>query len=227
MKLSVLMPVYNEVHTLSKIIDQIKTVNIDKELIIVDDYSTDGSREILSDKYKDQDGIKIVFHDKNMGKGAAIKTALGVCSGDVAIVQDADMEYDPAYYNKLIEPIEKKACSVVYGSRFLATRKSTSFWHYLVNKILTGMTNMLFGSNLTDMETCYKMIRTDIFRGLKIKSNHFEIEAEITAKLLKKGYKIIEIPISYRGRSYHEGKKITWKDGLITLWILFKYRFCK
>lgn len=225
MKLSILMPVYNEKDTLDEIINHLKSLPIDKELIIVDDCSTDGSRQILESHFKDQAGISIISHKNNLGKGAAIKTALKEATGDYAIIQDADLEYNPEDYLLLLDAAEKEKVGVVYGSRFLKTWRVTSLSHFLVNKFLTVITNILFRSNLTDMETCYKLISREVFRALNIESNRFEIEPEITAKLLKKGYEIIEVPISYHGRNYHEGKKITWKDGFATLWALFKYRF--
>jgi glycosyltransferase involved in cell wall biosynthesis len=226
MKLSILMPVYNEINMLLGIVEKVKAVNIDKELIAVDDCSNDGTRELIKKNFAaDSESIKIIYHQKNMGKGAAIKTALSYASGDYTIIQDADLEYDPQDYIPLFEAVQKDNLAVVYGSRFLATWRSTSLAHFLVNKFFTALTNILFGCRLSDMETCYKLIRTDIFKSLDITSKRFEIEAEITAKLLKKGYNIREVPISYHGRSYHEGKKITAKDGLITLAALFKYRF--
>jgi glycosyltransferase involved in cell wall biosynthesis len=228
MKLSVLMPVYNEINMLLGIAEKVKAVNIDKELIMVDDCSNDGTRELIKKNFSaDSENIKIIYHPKNMGKGAAIKTALSYTNGDYTIIQDADLEYDPQDYHKLISIAKERNADAVYGSRFLETWRSTSFFHFLVNKFLTVLTNMLFGGHLTDMETCYKMMRTEIFKKLNIESNRFEIEAEITAKLLKKGYNIIEVPVSYKGRSYHEGKKITWIDGITTVIALFKYRFSK
>ena len=227
MRLSVLIPVYNEIRTLQAILDLIMSLDINKELIVVDDCSTDGSRQLLETKYKGTPGIKVIFHKNNMGKGAAIKSALEEAAGDYSIIQDADMEYNPQDYAVLLNKAKEEKADVVYGSRFLKTWRATSFWHFAVNKFLTVMTNLCYGSSLTDMETCYKMIKTDIFKGLKIESRRFEIEAEITARLLKKGHKIIEAPVSYKGRSYHEGKKIGWKDGLTTLSALFKYRFAK
>lgn len=225
MKLSILIPVYNEKDTLGRIINSLKPLPVEKELIIVDDCSTDGSREILNSQYKNQPGVSIIFHKENMGKGAAVKTALKEATGDYAIIQDADLEYNPQDQLLLLDTAEKEKVSVVYGSRFLKTWRVTSFCHFLVNSFLTAVTNILFRCHLTDMETCYKLINIEVFRGLDIESDGFEIEAEITAKLLKKGYDIIEVPISYKGRNYHEGKKITWKDGFITLGALFKYRF--
>lgn len=223
MKLSILIPVYNECRTLREIINKILSLEIDKELIIVDDYSTDGSRDILENEFKDHPNIKIVLQPENMGKGAAIKTALYYATGEISIIQDADMEYDPHDYLRLINRFEMSQCDAVYGSRFLDNPKATSFWHLLVNKFLTVITNILFGAKLTDMETCYKMVKTDILKELNIETKRFEIEVEITAKLLKKRIKIIEVPISYKGRSYHEGKKITWKDGVSTVFTIFKY----
>lgn len=227
MKLSILIPVYNEVKTLSAVVERISSLGIDKELIIVDDCSTDGTREMLETKYRGRPGIKVLFHKNNMGKGEAIKTALDKAKGEYAIIQDADLEYNPEDYLLLLKEAGSRREATVYGSRFLRTWQVTSFWHFLVNRFLTAMTNLLYSGNLTDMETCYKLIRTAVLRSLDIKSRRFEIEAEITAKLLKKGYKIIEVPISYKGRSYHQGKKITWKDGFSTLWVLIKYRFQK
>lgn len=228
MKLSVLMPVYNEVHTLSQIIKKVKAVSIDKELIIVDDCSSDGTRELLkSDFSANPQGIKVIYHEKNMGKGAAIKTALGEASGVYAIIQDADLEYEPSDYVTLMAAAQKENADVIYGSRFLKTWKATSWWHFLVNRFLTLAANILYGSQLTDMETCYKLIKMSVFKSLNIEAERFEIEPEITVKLLKKGYRIIEVPISYKGRAYHEGKKIGWKDGFATLWTLLKYKFIK
>ena len=226
MKLSVLVPVYNEAKSILTVIGRIEKVFLDKEIILVDDYSDDGTRELLRD-YCDKNNsiIKVFYHDKNIGKGAAVKTALNYAEGGYAIIQDGDLEYDPQDYIRLLDEAERTEADIVYGSRFLTTWRSTSFPHFLVNKFLTVITNILYGSNLTDMETCYKMIRTDLFKRLDLKSERFEIEPEITAKLLKRGYKITEVPISYKGRSYHEGKKITWKDGIATLWALVRFRY--
>jgi len=225
LKLSVLIPVYDEVNTISAVLEEVGRVSVEKEIILVDDCSTDGTREFLRERFGEGGGgIKVIYHDANMGKGAAIKTALTYASGDFSIIQDADSEYDPGDYPLLLEAARDQKVDVVFGSRFAMTWRVTSFWHFLVNGFLTLLTNILFGSRLTDMETCYKMIRTDIFKELAIESQRFEIEAEITAKLLKAGHQIVEVPISYKGRSYHEGKKITWKDGVATLITLFRYR---
>ena len=226
MKLSVLIPVYDEVHTIDNLVKAVEAVSVEKEIILVDDCSTDGTRQLLSKSYGDGRGdIKIIYHDKNLGKGSAVKTALKVAKGCYAVIQDGDLEYDPQDYIRLLDEAERTEADVVYGSRFLTTWRSTSFPHFLVNKFLTVITNILYGSNLTDMETCYKMIRTDLFKRLNLESERFEIEPEITAKLLKRGYKITEVPVSYKGRSYHEGKKITWQDGLATLWALVRFRY--
>ncbi len=226
MKLSILIPVYNEVHTIKEIVQAVEAVSVEKEIMLVDDCSTDGTRELLKRDYNNGIGdIRVLYHDKNLGKGSAVKTALNCAKGDYAIIQDGDLEYDPQDYIKLLDEAEKSRADVVYGSRFLATWRSTSFLHFLVNKFLTVITNILYGSNLTDMETCYKMIRTDLFKNLDLESQRFEIEPEITAKLFKRGFKITEVGIAYKGRSYHEGKKITWKDGFATLWALVRFRF--
>ena len=226
MKISVLIPVYNEVNTIESLIKAVEEVSLEKEIILVDDCSTDGTRQFLNKSYGDGRGdIKVIYHDKNLGKGSAVKTALKIAKGCYVIIQDGDLEYDPQDYIRLLDEAERTEADIVYGSRFLTTWRSTSFPHFLVNKFLTVITNILYGSNLTDMETCYKMIRTDLFKRLNLESERFEIEPEITAKLLKRGYKITEVPVSYKGRSYHEGKKITWQDGLATLWALVRFRY--
>ena len=225
MTLSVLIPVYNEIHTIKPLIEAVESISIDKQIVLVDDCSTDGTRELLTKEFgNSRDDISIIYHDQNLGKGAAIKTALNYAKGEYSIIQDGDLEYDPNDYIQLFHRAKEADADAVYGSRFLKTWRSTSFAHFLVNRFLTVLTNILFSSNLTDMETCYKMVRTDVLKSLNLQSMRFEIEPEITAKLLRKGYKIIEVPISYKGRSYHEGKKITWRDGLAALWTLAKYR---
>jgi len=224
-KLSVIVPVYNEEGTISQVIEKINAVNIDKEIIVVDDSSTDGSGSIL--RGLQYPNLKVIHHSTNRGKGAAVVTGLSQASGEYVIVQDADLEYDPQDCVKLVDCAVKNNLPVVYGSRFKQSWKVTSFWHYLVNSFLTSFTNILFGASLTDMETCHKLIRLDLAKGLDLQAKRFEIEPEITAKILKKGYKIIEVPISYKGRSYNEGKKIGWKDGIKALWYLIKLRLTK
>ena len=204
MKLSVVIPVYNEKATIEKIIKSVKDVSgIDKEIVIVDDASK----------------------DKNMGKGHTLKMGFSYTTGDYVIVQDADLEYDPQEYHKLIRALDEEGVDVVYGSRFSGNYKDMSSAHYIGNKALTLLTNMIFGVMLTDMETCYKLIPGDFARKVVIKSHRFDFEPEITAKILKAGLKIREVPISYKGRSHFEGKKITWRDGIVAFWTLFKYRF--
>ena len=226
MLLSVIVPVYNEVNTILCTLEQVGKVSIEKEIIIVDDCSIDGTKELLQKKFGSEiEGIKIAYHAENKGKGAAIQTALLYAKGDYSIFQDADLEYDPQDYTKLMETAQKHKLDAVFGSRFLKTWRVTSFWHFLVNRFLTGITNLLYGSRLTDMETCYKMIKTKLLKELGLKSQRFNIEPEITVKLLKKGYSIKEVPILYKGRSYTEGKKITWKDGFSAVWSLLRYRF--
>jgi glycosyltransferase involved in cell wall biosynthesis len=226
MKLSIIIPVYNEKGTLREILDRIKNVNIgniEKESVVVDDFSTDGSREIL--KGEEGKGVKIFYHEKNAGKGAAIRTALRYVTGDLVIIQDADLEYDPEDYKRLLSPILKGKADVVYGSRFTGERRNMFFWHWVGNRFLTLITNILYNTTLSDMETCYKLFKAEVIKGLRIRSNRFNFEPEITAKVMKKGIRIYEVPISYTGREFNEGKKITWKDGFSALWTLVKYRF--
>ena len=226
MKISVLIPVYNEKKTLLDVLELVDRVDFEKEIIVVDDCSTDGTKELLEKHFDGGKGnVRTFYHDVNRGKGAAIRTAISKASGEYVIVQDADMEYSPHEMKKLVTKMEETGIEAVFGSRFLDTWQSTSLPHYLVNWFLTFLTNLLFGSRLTDMETCYKMVKTDLIKKLDIKANKFEFEPEITTKLLKRGIKIVEVPISYRGRSYDEGKKITWKDGLEAVLSLFRFRF--
>jgi len=225
MKLSVLMPVYNEQETLEEIVEQVMAVDIEKELIIVDDGSTDGTREILKEKIEKIPNVRVFYHDRNQGKGAALRTGKQYIEGDIAIIQDADLEYDPKDYHTLIDPIIKKKADVVYGSRFLGPRRAFLFWHYLGNRFLTFVTNLLYNTMLTDMETCYKAFRAHIFKEVTIRSDRFNFEPEITAKIFKKGYKVFEVPIYYAGRDFAEGKKITWRDGFAALWAIIKFRF--
>lgn len=230
MKLSVVMPVYNEINTLEEIIRRVKAIDIVREIIIVDDGSIDGSSEYLKGLNDKEIGnsedkkIRAFFHKKNQGKGAALRTALSYVSGDIVIIQDADLEYDPREYYKFLEPILDGRADVVYGSRFLGgPHRVLLFWHYLGNRFLTLISNILNNLNLTDMETGFKAFKWDIIKEIKIKSNRFGFEPEITAKLAKKKCKIYEVPISYSGRDYSEGKKIKWKDGLAALFCIIRF----
>ena len=223
--LSVVMPVFNERNTVQKIVQAVQAVPLKKEIIIVDDGSTDGTRELIRQRFAGQQGFNVIFHEKNKGKGAAIRTGIGAASGDVLIIQDADLEYDPMDYLPLVQALEKNGVNVVFGSRFMAGKRVTSPWHRAVNYLLTALTNALYGSRLTDMETGYKLFRTRTLKDLSLSSDGFEIEVELTAKALKTGEKILEIPVSYKGRSYHEGKKIGWKDGIKAVASIWKFRF--
>lgn len=226
MKLSIIIPAYNEVKTIDKIIKWVKNVklkNIKKEIIVIDDFSTDGTREKLK-KIKDK-SVRVFFHKKNFGKGMAVRTGLKHSRGDIIIIQDADLEYSPKEYPKLIKPIIEKKTNVVYGSRFIKKHKPRYIFYYLGNLVLNAFTNILYGSSITDMETCYKVFKADVIKGTKINSKRFDFEPEITSKILKRGYKIIEVPVSYKSRKIEEGKKINWRDGLKAFWILLKYRF--
>jgi glycosyltransferase involved in cell wall biosynthesis len=227
--LSILMPVYNEAKTIHEIIKKVEDADIGdvrKELIIVDDGSKDGTRDLLRELSQNS-RYKIYFHGQNMGKGAALRTALHYATGDIVLVQDADLEYDPAEYAELIKPVIEGRADVVYGSRLTGGKvaRAFNFWHYLGNKLLTFITNILYNAILSDMETCYKVFRADVIKSFLIKSNRFDFEPEITAKVLKRKYKLYEMPISYYGRDFAEGKKITWRDGFAAVWALVKYRF--
>ncbi len=222
-KLSVIMPVYNEVKTVEDIIERVLSVPVVYELIIVDDFSTDGTAGLLRNLSRDR--VKVFFHEKNMGKGAAVRTGLRNVSGNAAVIQDADLEYDPRDYAELIAPIREGAADVVFGSRFRGDHSGFHPLYKFGNQLLTFIANALYGSSLTDMETCYKMFRTSVLSGMELKADRFDFEPEITAKLIKKGTKIAEVPVSYRSRGFKEGKKITWKDGFAAVWTLVKYRF--
>jgi len=225
MKLSVVIPVYNEASTLRQIVDKVRAVPLEKEIIIVDDGSTDGSREVLKKLRFEDPSLKVIFHPHNRGKGAALRTGFKEATGDYVIVQDADLEYNPSDFPRLVKPVLEGKAKVVYGSRFSGDYKNFMTLHFWGNKLLTWFTNFLYGVKLTDMETCYKLIPADLIKSVEIKSDRFNFEPEITAKILKRGYKIYEVPISYAGRMFSEGKKITWKDGVAAFWYLLKYRF--
>jgi glycosyltransferase involved in cell wall biosynthesis len=222
--LSIIMPVYNEKNTVEQAFERVKRLPIDKEIILVDDFSTDGTREII--KGFQADKVRVLFHEKNRGKGAAIRTALKAVAGDMVIIQDADLEYNPEEIPKLVRPIELNQADIVYGSRFLGTHEKKYFnILYLGNRFLTLLTALFFGKRVTDMETCYKVFRTRIIRSFNLKSDRFDFEPEVTAKTLKGHYRFMEIPIGYKGRSYTEGKKIGWKDGVGAIAALLKYKF--
>ena len=220
MRLSVVIPVYNEAETILQILKKVEEASFDKEIVVVDDASTDKTRQLLE---KFGEGIKVLFHETNQGKGAAIRTALSHVTGDIVIIQDADLEYDPSEYPQLIAPILEGKADVVYGSRFLGRpHRVLLFWHSVGNKILTTLSNMLTNLNLTDMETGYKVFRAEVLRRIKIESKRFGFEPEITAKIAKLGCRIYEVPISYWGRDYSEGKKINWTDGIAAIyWIIW------
>ncbi len=225
LKLSVIMPVYNECETLEEIVRQVLATGLAHELVMVDDGSTDGSRDIMR-QWEGHDVIRVIYHEKNKGKGAAVRTGFQAATGDVFLIQDADLEYDPRDYPRLLQPIEEGRTPVVYGSRFLGgPRRAMLFWHAAGNRLLTFVTNILYDSILSDMETCYKAFRADVVRDIPLHSRRFEFEPEITAKILKRGIRIYEVPISYYGREYDEGKKITGWDAIPALWTLIKYRF--
>lgn len=228
MKISVVMPVFNEAGTIREIIKKIEDVDLEKEIIIVDDCSTDGTRDILKALERNP-GIRVFCHEKNMGKGAALRTGFKHASGDIVIIQDADLEYNPQEYHRLIKPILDGRADVVYGSRFVTTeeRRVLFFWHYLGNSFITFLSNMFTNLNLTDIETCYKVFKADVIHSITIEENRFGFEPEITAKIAKKRYHIYEIGISYSGRDYSEGKKIGWKDGIRAIWCILKYNLIK
>ena len=232
-KLSVIVPAYNERETVEEILRRVREApvhvegaNVEKEIIVVDDGSTDGTRDILARIAQEQPDIIVLMHDRNQGKGAAIRTGLQRATGDYIVIQDADLEYDPREYGILLQPLIEGKADVVYGSRFLGPHRAFLFLHYLGNKFLNLVTNILYDTILTDMETCYKMFRADVIKGIPLRARGFEFEPEVTAKVLKRGYRVFEVPISYSGRDFEEGKKIhPWKDGLRALWTLIKYRF--
>lgn len=224
-KISVLIPVYNEVNTLDKIIKKVEAADfcgLEKEIILIDDDSTDGTKDL----YKNYN-YKVLYHEKNQGKGAALRTGFKEAIGDIVVIQDADLEYDPVDYKPLVQLILDGKADVCYGSRLTGGKPSRSFMfhHLLGNKFLSFLTNILYGSTLTDMETCYKAFKREFIQDINIRSNRFDFEPEITAKVLKKGARLYELPISYYGREFAEGKKITWRDGFHAIFALVKYRF--
>ena len=226
MKISVVMPVYNEIGTVEEIVARVQAVSLEKEIIIVDDFSTDGTRERLEKIDQIHENVKVLYHDHNQGKGAALRKGFQSATGDVVIIQDADLEYDPKEYPVLLESILDGRADVVYGSRFLGgPHRVLFFWHYLGNKFLTLLSNALTNLNLTDMETCYKVFKREILEDMNLKSNRFGFEPEFTVKIARKNLRIYEVPISYSGRTYAEGKKIGWKDGVKAIFSIFWFRF--
>ena len=226
MKLSVLIPVYDEIETIAEILNQVRAVDtgLELEIIVVDDSSTDGSQEILLQEQSAAD-TRVILHETNQGKGAAVRTAIKHATGDILLVQDADLEYDPREYPALLKPILENRSQVVYGSRFRgAPHKAMFFWHMVGNKFLTLVTNILYNTILSDMETCYKVFTREVADKLHLKSPRWGFDPEITARILKMGYRIYEVPISYNGREFYEGKKISWRDGFVVLWTLLKCR---
>lgn len=227
--LSIVIPVFNEVNTLKEVIGRVREVHLPhvarREIVIVDDYSTDGTRDLLA-AYKDQNGFRIVFHDRNRGKGAALRTGIAETTGSIVLIQDADLEYDPQEYPKLMAPLLAGKADVVYGSRFAGgeSKRVLYFWHSVGNKFLTTLSNMFTNINLTDMETCYKVFRGEVIRSIRIEEDRFGFEPEVTSKVARLGCRIYEVGISYSGRTYAEGKKINWKDGVRAVWCILKYR---
>lgn len=222
MKLSIIIPVYNEEKTIAEIIRQVKAVkSLEKEIIVVNDGSTDHTIKVI----KNIKDITLISHKTNQGKGSAIRTGIAKAIGDYILVQDADLEYDPQDILAMLEPINRGKTEVVYGSRFTGQRRNMFFWHWIGNQLLTLITNILYNTTLSDMETGYKLIPASLLKSLKLKSRRFEFEPEVTAKILKRNIRIWEVPISYAGREYHEGKKISWKDTFPALFTLIKYRF--
>jgi glycosyltransferase involved in cell wall biosynthesis len=224
-KLSVIVPVYDERNTVAEIVRRMRAVDIpmEREFVLVDDGSTDGTRAVLQQLIDST--VRVVLHEKNQGKGAAIRTGLAQVTGDLVLIQDADLEYDPEDWPKLLAPVLRGKAQVVYGSRFTGERRNMLFLHWIGNRFLSLVTNMLYNTTLSDMETCYKLFDRRVLADITLRSSRFDFEPEVTAKVLKRGIRIYEVPISYAGREFHEGKKITWRDGVVALWTLVKYRF--
>lgn len=229
MKLSVVIPVYNEAATVEKLLDTVSSVStgLETEIVVVDDCSTDGTRDVLKRYAERNSKVKLFLHDVNRGKGAALRTGFKEATGDIVLIQDADLEYDPHEYPQLLKPILDGHADVVYGSRFLGggPHRVVFFWHYVGNKFLTTLSNMMTNLNLTDMEVCYKVFKRNVLESIRLRENRFGFEVEVTAKVAKGRWRVYEVPISYYGRDYSEGKKITWKDGFAALWCILKYRF--
>ncbi len=224
-KLSVIVPVFNERNTVVEIVRRMRAVElpVDREIVIIDDGSDDGTRAVLAQL--GDSTVRVVLHPQNQGKGSAIRTGLDHVTGDLVIVQDADLEYDPDDWPKLLAPVLKGRATVVYGSRFTGERRNMLFLHWVGNRFLSLVTNVLYNTTLSDMETCYKLFDRRVLDGIELRAVRFEVEPELTAKILRRGIRIYEVPISYSGREVNEGKKITWRDGLVALWTLVKYRF--
>jgi glycosyltransferase involved in cell wall biosynthesis len=227
LRVSVVIPCYNERDTVCELIDRVQAVPLDKEIIVVDDCSTDGTRQILEARARDEGDFVLRLRSRNGGKGAAVQEGLRSAQGDVVIIQDADLEYDPADYPILLRPIQTGKAKVVYGSRFIGEHKAMYFWHSLGNQMLTLLCNVLFDTTLTDMETCYKVFTIDIARRLQLREAGWGFDPEITARILRMGNRIYEVPISYAGREFNEGKKISWRDGFVVLGALVRYRFLR
>ena len=224
-RLSVIVPVFDERNTVVEIVRRMRAVDlpIEREIVLVDDGSTDGTRDVLGQLTDST--VRVVLHPHNRGKGAAVRSGLEQVTGDLVLIQDADLEYDPEDWPKLLNPMLRGKARVVYGSRFTGERRNMLFLHWVGNRFLSLVTNILYNTTLSDMETCYKLFDRDVIDGIDLRSSRFEFEPEVTAKVLRRGIRIYEVPISYAGREFREGKKITWRDGLVALWTLLKYRF--